>query len=79
MTEPHIHLPPTAKEALLGWAAHTVKLARVLCLEDARTEALSEIFELLDRVEPGEGTRVFLALYPGADKLLSGGELGRRA
>lgn len=68
------------KGQLEAWATRSVERAFSLgCLEDARTESMGDLFDVLDAIEPGVGTRVFLALYPGADKLLSGTELGRRA
>jgi hypothetical protein len=47
-------------------------------LQDQRTEALAELLDALDALEPGLGQRLHLVLYPGADALRSGGELGRR-
>jgi hypothetical protein len=47
-------------------------------LADLRTDALGELLEALDRIEPGLGQRVHLLLYPGADALLRGGEIGRK-
>jgi hypothetical protein len=45
-------------------------------LEDLRTDALGELLEAMDRIDPGMGQRVHLLLYP--DALLRGGEIGRK-
>lgn len=36
-------------------------------LEDHRTAALCELLDAFDRLDPGLGTRLMLALYPGTN------------
>lgn len=52
--------------------AQAEDLAPGLCashghLEDFRTETYAHLMDALDRVDPGLGTRLLLALYPHAD------------
>jgi hypothetical protein len=35
--------------------------------EDLRTEAIGELFDTLDRIDCGLGTRLMLAMYPHCD------------
>lgn len=35
-----------------------------LAWEDHRTEAIGDLWEAMDRIDAGLGTRLFLALYP---------------
>lgn len=35
--------------------------------EDHRTEAMADLTEAVDRIEPGLGSRLFMALYPRAN------------
>jgi hypothetical protein len=35
--------------------------------EDLRTETICEVVEAIDRIDPGLGTRLLMALYPRAD------------
>ena len=48
-------------------------------LQDLRTEALVGLMDALDELDPGLGLIMHMALYPGADALRTGAELGRRA
>ena len=47
-------------------------------LQDLRTEALGELCDALDRLDPHLGTCLHLLLYPRLDALALGGDLGRR-
>jgi hypothetical protein len=45
---------------------------RFVDLEDLRSGFMGELFDLLDRIDIGLGTRAMLALYPRADAQLCG-------
>jgi hypothetical protein len=60
-------------------AEHPGSMPSLADLQDLRTEALSELMDALDALEPGLGQRLHLLLYPGADALRNGAELGHRA
>ena len=48
-------------------------------LQDLRTEALAELLDALDRIDPALGTRVHMVPYPRVNALASGGQLGAQA
>ena len=48
-------------------------------LQDLRTEALAELLDAMDRIDPALGTRVHMVLYPRVNALASGGQLGAKA
>jgi len=37
--------------------------------EDHRTEAMADLTEAVDRIEPGLGSRLFMALYPRSNSI----------
>ena len=43
-----------------------LKTRKEVCAEDHRTETVGDLMEALDRVDPGLGQRLLVAMYPRA-------------
>lgn len=64
-TDPALELRLVAQKAERAAQAVSLGQASHLDLEDHRTAVLGDLLDAVDRIEPGLGSRLLHAMYPG--------------